>query len=122
MSAKNNGAAKEEEESDVMCCAFCGIGEVDEIKLKKCTACKLVRYCSVKCQKEHRPQHKKECKKRAAEIRDELLFKQPESSYYGDCPICLLPLSIVPRKSALMDCCSKLICNGCDYANDLRMI
>eukprot|EP00984_Skeletonema_dohrnii_P035791 scaffold35973_cov122-Skeletonema_dohrnii-CCMP3373.AAC.2 len=34
-------------------------------------------------------QHKKECKKRAAEFRDELLFKQPESCHEGDCPICL---------------------------------
>eukprot|EP00985_Skeletonema_marinoi_P025747 scaffold19204_cov66-Skeletonema_marinoi.AAC.1 len=36
-----------EEESDIMmCCASCGIGQVDDIKLKKCTACFLVRYCS----------------------------------------------------------------------------
>eukprot|EP00984_Skeletonema_dohrnii_P010385 scaffold4045_cov105-Skeletonema_dohrnii-CCMP3373.AAC.9 len=103
-----------------MCCAACGAAEADHIKLKKCTACYLVRYCSVKCQKEHRPQHKKECKKRAAELRDELLFKQPESTHLGDCPICCLPLPIDHTKSNMMPCCSKAICNGCDRANQMR--
>jgi tetratricopeptide (TPR) repeat protein len=56
----------------------------------------------------------------AAELRDEILFKQPESNHYGDCPICCLPLSIDPGKSTLMDCCSKLICDGCGYANQMR--
>eukprot|EP00984_Skeletonema_dohrnii_P005111 scaffold1799_cov134-Skeletonema_dohrnii-CCMP3373.AAC.1 len=71
------------EESDeiMMCCASCGTAQADDIQLKTCTACKSVRYCSVKCQKEHRPQHKRACKKRAAELRDELLFRQPESSH-----------------------------------------
>ncbi|KAK1738592.1 hypothetical protein QTG54_010622, partial [Skeletonema marinoi] len=58
------------------CCASCGIEESDDIKLKSCTACKLVRYCSVKCQREHRPKHTQECKKRAAELHDEILFRQ----------------------------------------------
>ena len=49
-------------------CASCGKAEIDDIKLKKCTACKLVKYCSVECQKNHRKQHKKACKKRAAEL------------------------------------------------------
>ena len=48
-------------------CASCGKTENDEgIKLKNCTACHLVRYCGVECQREHRPKHKKACKKRAA--------------------------------------------------------
>ncbi|KAK1735014.1 hypothetical protein QTG54_014080 [Skeletonema marinoi] len=68
---------------DMMCCASCGISEGDDIKLKTCTACKSARYCSVKCQKEHRPKHKRACKKRAAELHDEMLFKQPESAHYG---------------------------------------
>eukprot|EP00985_Skeletonema_marinoi_P016042 scaffold8511_cov134-Skeletonema_marinoi.AAC.1 len=51
-------------------CASCGKTENDEgIKLKNCTACHLVRYCGVECQREHRPKHKKACKKRAAELR-----------------------------------------------------
>jgi TPR repeat protein len=57
-----------------------------------------------------------------AELRDELLFKQPESSSFGDCPICCLPLPLDPQKSRLMPCCSKTICNGCDDANQLRQL
>ena len=106
-----------ETESDAMQrCASCGTAENDDIKLKKCTACHLVRYCSVKCQKEHWSQHKKECKK----LRDEILFKQPESSHLGDCPICCLPLPIDPSKSAFYTCCSKHICQGCHLVNQKR--
>ena len=114
----------EDNEAELMmqCCASCGIGEGDDIKLKKCTACYLVRYCSIKCQKDHRPRHKKECKKRAAELKDEILFKQPESSHLGDCPICCLPLPIDPLKSGLYSCCCKIICQGCNYANKKREI
>ena len=101
-------------------CASCGVAESDNIKLRKCTACYLVKYCGIQCQKEHRPKHKKECKQRVAKLRDELLFKQPESSHLGDCPICSLPLPLVPEKSTLMTCCSKVICDGCDYANHKR--
>jgi len=103
------------------CCAHCGIAEVDDIKLTACDAdCKLVRYCSVACQRDHRPLHEAVCKKRVAELRDEFLFVQPESTYLGDCPICFLPLAIDASKCAFMTCCSKVICDGCDYANDIR--
>ncbi len=103
-------------------CASCGTAEAEGngIKLKRCTACYLVRYCSVKCQRDHRPKHKRECKKRAAELKDEILFKQPESSCYGDCPICCLPLSIDISRSTLTSCCSKLVCNGCELANKMQ--
>ncbi|KAK1733146.1 hypothetical protein QTG54_016123 [Skeletonema marinoi] len=111
----------EEQAADMMCCALCGTAQVDDIKLKTCTACKSVRYCSIKCQKEHRSQHKRACKKRAAELHDEILFKQPESSYEGDCPICFLPRSLDQKKSTMMSCCSKIICNGCVYSNDSRI-
>ncbi len=76
------------------CCACCGIAEVDDIKLTECDGCDLVKYCSDECQIEHKPQHEQTCKKRAAELRDELLFKQPESTHLGDCPICCLPLPL----------------------------
>jgi len=102
--------------------AACGIAEVDNILLNECNHCNSVRYCGVQCQKEHRPWHKEECKKRAAELRDELLFKQPESSHHGDCPICCIPLSLDPRKATFFPCCSKVICNGCEYANLRREI
>ena len=111
-------AAAESEIDAMQRCASCGIAGGDDIKLKRCNACHLVKYCSVKCHKDHRPKHKKECKKRAAELRDELLFKQPESSCFGDCPICCLPLSIDKQKSMLYSCCSKVICNGCSYTDD----
>jgi len=109
-----------EEAVDMMCCASCGIAEVDDIKLKKCAACDLVQYCSDKCQQEHRPKHEAMCKERAAELRDEILFRQPESTHLGDCPICFLPLSIDTDKSMLTACCNKMICNGCAYANGMR--
>ena len=81
--------------------------------------------CSVKCQKEHRKKHKKECRRRAAELRDELLFKQPQSTHLGDCPICCIPLPIdLEGKSnnSMMPCCSKTICDGCNYAHQKRQI
>eukprot|EP00986_Skeletonema_menzelii_P005821 scaffold2157_cov116-Skeletonema_menzelii.AAC.2 len=117
-----SAAVKEDGDTMLLCCASCGIAGGDEIKLKKCTACHLVKYCSIKCQKDHRPKHKRECKKRAAESHDEILFKQPESSHYGDCPICCLPLSIDVEKSSLYTCCSKQICRGCEYANKKREV
>ena len=47
-------------------CAACGkAGD----NLKACTACHLVKYCNRECQISHRPKHKKECRKRAAELR-----------------------------------------------------
>ena len=102
------------------CCASCGIAEVDDIKLKDCDGCDLVRYCCDECQEEHRLQHEKDCKKRANELRDELLFKQPEGSCLGDCPICCLPPAVDNTKNTMMGCCSKIICNGCCYAHYIR--
>ena len=37
----------EDKDAEMMYCASCGIAQVDEIKLKKCNACQLVRYCGV---------------------------------------------------------------------------
>jgi hypothetical protein len=42
-------------------CAGCGSKEEIVKKLMKCTGCKIVRYCSVGCQKKHWPVHKKVC-------------------------------------------------------------
>ena len=50
-------------------CASCGKGEGERTNLKTCMACKLVKYCSVACQKQHRPSHKNECRARAAACR-----------------------------------------------------
>eukprot|EP00985_Skeletonema_marinoi_P031433 scaffold37690_cov128-Skeletonema_marinoi.AAC.11 len=104
----------------VKCCASCGIAEVDDIKLKNCDDCDLVRYCSNGCQEDHRLQHEAMCRERAAELRDELLFRQPENSHLGDCPICFLPLPLDTNKYVKYFCCSKLVCKGCSFANIMR--
>ena len=110
------------EDNRVSCCASCGIAECDVIKLKECDGCDLVRYCSDKCKEDHRPEHEEKCKERAATLRDELLFKQPESSHLGDCPICSLPFPLDPEKFFTTECCSKTICVGCSYASAIRQI
>ena len=92
-------------------CAACGKEGGDS--LKACTACKLVKYCNRDCQIAHRKQHKKACKKRAAEIYDEKLFKEVEPE---ECPICMLPLPIESEESTFESCCGKRICNGCIFA------
>jgi hypothetical protein len=96
-SSRMNIMSSSTDQPDEMC-ANCGKAEVDEVRLKICTACKLVKYCSVDRQKNHRPQHKKACKKRATEIRDDHLFTQPDGSCYGECPICCLPLPLDASK------------------------
>eukprot|EP00985_Skeletonema_marinoi_P004687 scaffold2027_cov148-Skeletonema_marinoi.AAC.16 len=103
-----------------MCCASCGIAQVDDIKLKECDACDLVHYCSDECKQDHLSKHEHLCKERAAELRDELLFRQPESTHVGDCPICFLPLPINGENPRISTCCSKIICDGCSVANGLR--
>ena len=100
-------------------CASCGIAEVDDVKLKPYNGCDLVAYCSDACEKDHRPEHKEACKERSAELRDEMLFRQPESTHLGDCPICCLPL-LDKQQSEFSPCCSKVICKGCSYANQNR--
>jgi TPR repeat protein len=101
------------------------------------------KYCNAKCQKNHWPKHKKECKQRAAELRDEAPFKDPPAK--EDCPICFLPMPVkliccaslppatlrsVPicdfakanKGLAAMDtevyypCCGKSICKGCVHS------
>jgi tetratricopeptide (TPR) repeat protein len=125
-------------EIDVVCCADCG--EEGGASLKACTACKLVKYCNADCQRNHWPTHKKLCKERAAELRDEALFKDPPAK--KDCPICFLPMpnqliacislppatiSSVPisdyaeandmlakvEAEAYFPCCGKSVCCGC---------
>ena len=82
-------------------CANCGKGEECSGDLKACTACKMVKYCNRDCQISHRSQHKKECKKRAAELYDEKLFKETEPE---ECPICMLPLIYGTHTEAFMSC------------------
>ncbi len=109
----------EMEEADDACCANCGIAGVDDIKLKDCDGCHLVKYCSDKCKVEHREQHEEDCKKRKAELHDKKLFRQPDGNHRGECPLCFLPMPLDIKKSIFYSCCSKTICYGCDYANDM---
>ena len=103
-------------------CANCGKGEESSGNLKACTACKLVKYCNRDCQIAHRSQHKKACKKRAAELYDEQLFKEHQPR--EECPICMLPLPVYEINpnfgTTFYSCCGKNICNGCIYAMDER--
>ena len=104
--------------NDKLTCANCGEGEENSGDLKACTACKMVKYCNRNCQVAHRPQHKKACKKRAAELHDEKLFKQPPPN--EDCPICFLPLPAMETGSKYHGCCGKTTCNGCIHAVAIR--
>ena len=119
--------------NSILTCANCGKGEENGTQLKTCTACKLVKYCNRECQIAHRPQHKEECKKRAAKllckglddmvISDDELFKQPPPKQ--DCPICMLPMPHAPGifdiRTAYQPCCGKRLCNGCMLAANDEM-
>ena len=113
------------------CCADCGKEEGGVVKLKE--------YCNADCQRNHWSKHKKGCKQRAAELRDEALFKDPPPK--EDCPVCCIPMSMslvssvslppatitsVPIYNFLVanvvlasvameahyDCCGKNVCGG----------
>ena len=93
----NNESNNEEKEATAtnittsILCANCGKeGDVDT--MNTCNKCDLVKYCNAACKKKHRHKHKKKCEKRAAELYDEKLFKEPPSR--EECPICFLPLPI----------------------------
>jgi len=101
-----------DKKENISICANCGKEGHD---LKSCTACKMVKYCNRECQIAHRPQHKKKCRKRAAELHDIELFKQPPSPH-GDCPICFLRMTTLASGSRYQTCCGKMICSGCIHA------
>ena len=92
-------------------CAACGKSGDG---LKACTACKLVKYCNASCQRAHWPKHKKKCKKRAAELYDEALFKEPPPR--DECDICMLTLPLDAICQKYQTCCGKVLCSGCIYA------
>ena len=91
---------------------------LDDVKLKKC-ACDLVKYCSaLNVKRNNRPQHKRACKKRLAQIRGDKLFTQNEISHLGECPICCLPGQIDDECMLR----SQRICQGCAHANEKREV
>ena len=73
------------------CCAD-GTVAGEGVSLKACMSCKVARYCSTTCQRNHWSKRKKACKQRAAELYDEALFKDPPAK--EDCPICFLPMPL----------------------------
>lgn len=90
-----------------------------ESPLLTCSACKLVKYCSVRCQKKHHPQHKEQCLKRAIELyyeghNDDALFKPPPPQ--EDCPICCVPMHNDTEQRAFQPCCGQMWCGGCGVA------
>ncbi|EJK53401.1 hypothetical protein THAOC_27174, partial [Thalassiosira oceanica] len=103
-------------------CANCGETGSDAVKLKNCTACRLVKYCGVDCQRAHRKEHKKACKQRVAELKDEKLYGQGHERPEGDfCPICTLPIPLpMEDHSTISCCCMKEICDGCIVAAQKR--
>ena len=103
-------------------CANCGTTASDTVKLKECVACRLVKYCGVDCQRAHRKQHKKACKQRAAEIKDEQLYSQGLERPEGDfCPICTLPIPLPKDVHSVFEvCCMKRICKGCAVVTQKR--
>jgi hypothetical protein len=90
-------------------CASFGIAAVDDVRLKcvimAAISCIIAALIARKI-------------KRSST--DKALFTQPDISYMGECLICFLPHSIDPKKSTLMRCCYKTICNGCCFANVKR--
>ena len=97
-----------------------------------CNKCKSATYCNAACKKKHRSKHKVACekriaelqeeelerKRRAAELHDEKLFKQPPPN--EDCPICMLPLPSLDSGYKYNTCCGKIICSGCVCAVEKR--
>ena len=109
----------------VSICANCG----KEGASNTCNKCKQVKYCNAACKKRHRHKHKKDCEehlkrltelqeeecRRAAELHDEQLYKQPPT-IDDDCPICFQRLPFLETGKRYQSCCGKIICSGCIHA------
>ena len=52
---------REDESREVDSCELCGLTSENGATLLRCQQCKQVLYCSKDCQKEHWPDHKREC-------------------------------------------------------------
>ena len=102
-----------ETEADICCANHCGIAEVDEVKMEEEECCKLLHSYSDKRRGEHREQDKEECQKQMAKMNDDDLFRQPEKSHLGECPICFLPMPLENKKWMFKTCCSTSVCLGC---------
>ncbi|EJK53529.1 hypothetical protein THAOC_27020 [Thalassiosira oceanica] len=104
-------------------CANCGKEASDSVKLKKCTACRLVAYCCVDCQRAHRKQHKKACKQHLKDEREQqrLMTSGLERPEGDTCSICFLLIRLPFKEHAKTnECCMRRVCNGCILAAGLR--
>jgi len=104
----------DDKDSNVSLCANCGKEGANNI----CNKCQQVKYCNAVCKKVHKKKHKKDCEehtRRAAELHDIELFKQPPP-HNEDCPICFLRLPTLEEGRRYQSCCGKVICSGCSYA------
>ena len=103
------------------CCANCGKAKLEGTKLTRhsCDYYNLNHwYCSVECQQIHREAHEAIYNIAMARLlRDKILFKQPESSHLGDCPICCLPIPFHGDLHIMFHCCCKIMCTGCFLAD-----
>ena len=54
--------------------------------------------------------------KRAAELHNEALFREPPPEH-GECPICFIQLPSMNSGLRYMSCCGKILCTGCSYAD-----
>ena len=103
--------AKIDHPMSLLRCALCNAAGVDDEDCLVCKLAKCLTFASIqKGIEKNRPQ---------PGACDEILFKQPEGTHLGDCPICYVPISPNPndqRKSIMFVCCSNMICNGCVYA------
>ncbi|EJK56503.1 hypothetical protein THAOC_23596, partial [Thalassiosira oceanica] len=77
-------------------CSNCGKTEAAE--LRNCSACRLVKYCSVDCQRAHRNQHKKACKQRAAELEHDRKLFGSGLVNKETCPVCFLKIPVDPTQ------------------------
>lgn len=118
---KPDAVANEQLEDETMICAACGKTGGSP---KRCTACKLVRYCNSGCQRAHRRAHKKACRERAAELaaekeREELAaldaWTPPPRE---ECPVCTLAMPLNPSQSVYKSCCGNLLCASCVFESN----
>jgi len=63
-------------------CQFCLMRASEE--LKRCAACKHVRYCGAACQREHWPVHREECALIAGLLRNQTPGKDDQGSFLRD--------------------------------------
>ena len=103
--------------SNMSKCANCG-KEGNSNDMNACNKCQSVKYCNAECKKKHRKKHKLDCgllcERRAAELYDEQLFKDPPPR--DECPICMLTLLYGNNTETFKPCCGKTVCSGCIYA------